>query len=189
MAVTFEQVKAALDPEEPAYNKAAAALGAEALPHLAVLVAGDQMMLASKAAYLAGLIGTAKAVDVVQRAARSAHASVRVAAAAAAGKLSSADSGDVLIKLIDDGDIGVQKVALRAVPADAPSGALRARVQSLSIAKGQAPNRELALETMSRMKVSVADPTDAEPIPGAARKRAATTKRPAAKKAVKRKPR
>ena len=188
MAVTYEQVKAALDPEEPAYNKAADALGAEALPHLARLVAGDHIMLASKAAYLAGLIGTAQAVDVVQRAARSTHASVRVAAAAAAGKLSSADAGDVLINLIDDGDIGVQKVALRAVPSDAASDALRARVESLSGAKGTSPNQALSREVMARLS-GAKGAADTAPPRTTARKKGAAKKRPTAKTAAKRKPR
>jgi len=185
MAVTFEQVKAALDPEEPAYNKAAAALGVEALPHLARLVAGDQMMLASKAAYLAGLIGTSAAVDVVQRAARSTHASVRVAAAAAAGKLSSADAGDVLINLIDDGDLGVQKVALRAIPAGAASDALRARVQSLSAAKGKVSNQDLAIETMARIG-GLSDTTNAAPSPKSPKKAVKKAVKKAAMKTVRR---
>jgi HEAT repeat protein len=177
MAVTLEQVKAALDPEEPAYNKAAAALGPEALPHLARLVAGDHTMLAAKAAYLAGLIGSEKAVDVVQRAARSSHASVRVAAAAAAGKLADSDAGDVLINLIDDGDAGVQKVALRSVPTGAVSDALRARVMSLGMAKGKAPNRELSQATMARISGSTADTSAKAAKKSAAKKSTASKSR------------
>lgn len=164
MAVTFDQVKAALDPEEPAYNKAAAAFGAEALPHLARLIASDHSMLASKAAYLAGLIGTDKAVDVIQRAARSGDVTVRIAAAAAAGKLNADSASDVLINLIDDGDVGVQKVALRSVP-DTSSPALRARVANLSAGKADSAIRSLSREVLGRLPASPTEDEAEEPLP------------------------
>ena len=44
------QVRKYLDPEEPDYKAAAAALGAEALPVLESLVRGADPLLASKAA-------------------------------------------------------------------------------------------------------------------------------------------
>lgn len=162
MAVTFEQVKAALDPEEPAYNKAATALGTEALPHLARLIAGDHPMLASKAAYLAGLIGTDEAVEVVQRAARSGDVRVRIAAAAAAAKLPVAAASDVLVNLVDDSDVGVQKVALKAVP-DTVSAALKARVQGLSVAKADTASRSLAREVLGRLPADLSDPNTSKP--------------------------
>ena len=164
MAVTFDQVKAALDPEEPAYNKAAAALGAEALPHLAKIIASDHSMLASKAAYLAGIIGTDKAVDVIQRAARSGDVTVRIAAAAAAGKLNADSASDVLINLIDDGDVGVQKVALRSVP-DTSSPALRARVANLSAGKADSAIRSLSREVLGRLPASPTEDEAEEPLP------------------------
>ncbi len=164
MAVTFDQVKAALDPEEPAYNKAAAAFGAEALPHLSRLIASDHGMLASKAAYLAGLIGTDKAVDVIQRAARSGDVTVRIAAAAAAGKLTADSASDVLINLIDDGDVGVQKVALRSVP-DTSSPALRARVASLSASKADSAIRSLSREVLERLPASPTEGGAEKPLP------------------------
>ena len=164
MAVTFDQVKAALDPEEPAYNKAAAAFGAEALPHLARLIASDHSMLASKAAYLAGIIGTDKAVDLIQRAARSGDVTVRIAAAAAAGKLTADSASDVLINLIDDGDVGVQKVALRSVP-DTSSPALRARVASLSAVKADSAIRSLSREVLERLPPTPSEEDASEPLP------------------------
>ena len=52
MAVDMEQVRAALEPEEPDYPRAAKSLGADALPHLERIITGDQTGLAAKAAYL-----------------------------------------------------------------------------------------------------------------------------------------
>jgi hypothetical protein len=130
MAITLEQVRAALDPEEPDYNKAAKNLGPEALPHLERLIVGDHSMLASKAAYLAGLIGTENSVPVLERAARHGDATVRIAAAAAMQHLPSAAASDLLLGLVDDPDVGVQKVAMRSVPEN-PSAVLAARVAGL----------------------------------------------------------
>lgn len=110
MAVSMDDVRAALDPEEPNYEEAAQ-LGSEALPHLKVLVNSGDSMLASKAAYLASLIEDDRAAEVVEDAARSSDPVVRVAAAAAAANLGAAASSNVLRELARDTDPGVRKVA------------------------------------------------------------------------------
>ena len=110
MAVTMQQVREVLDPEEPNYQRGVA-LGPEALPHLDALVSSNDPMLASKATYLASLIQDARAVDVVEKAARSVDPIVRVAAAAAASNLTYADQSEVLRELDNDPDPGVRKVS------------------------------------------------------------------------------
>jgi len=116
MATTMEQVRAVLDPEEPDYEKGAAELGPDAIPHLQALVRGDDAMLASKAAYLASLIKSDASADVVREAAQSNVETVRVAAAAAARNLPSTKASEVLEGLVTDADPGVRKVARDAVP-------------------------------------------------------------------------
>jgi hypothetical protein len=133
MPIDMEQVKAALDPEEPDYAKAAKQLGADALPHLEKIIGGSDTSLAAKATYLAGLIGGDRSVPAVAKAARSTQAVVRIAAAAAAAHLPAQHSDPVLLQLVDDADHGVQKLAMRSAPA-AMSDALRARVNSLQAA-------------------------------------------------------
>lgn len=110
MTVTMEDVRAALDPEEPDYEEAVE-LGPEALPHLQVLVNLGDPMLASKAAYLASLIDDVRAEEVVEDAARNVDPIVRVAAAAAAANLGTTVSSHVLRNLVNDPDAGVRKVA------------------------------------------------------------------------------
>ena len=83
MAESEAQVRKYLDPEEPNYAKAAAALGAEPCPFSSAREGADPL-LASKAAYLASLIPDPRAARVLEVAARSPEATVRVAAAAAA---------------------------------------------------------------------------------------------------------
>src|SRR5436190_2244081 len=133
MPTDMEQVKAALNPEEPNYPKAAKDLGADALPHLEKLIGGHDTSLAAKATYLAGLIGGDQSAAAVAKAARSAQPIVRIAAAAAAAHLPAEHSDAVLLQLVDDADIGVQKLAMRSAPATM-SDALRARVSARAAA-------------------------------------------------------
>jgi len=126
MPVTMKQVIDSLLPEEPDYA-AAAALGPEALPLLQQLVQGDNRELATKAASLAGHIAGPEAVAVLNLAASSPVASVRVAAAAATRHLPTDQASRVLTGLVGDGDPGVRKIAMSAVPPDA-GGQLRAAV-------------------------------------------------------------
>ena len=127
MAVSMREVRAALDPDEPDY-RAAALLGEGAIPHLGRLVEGDDKMLASKAAYLAGLIGGDRAGEVVLSAAHDDDAAVRVAAASSTRHLSDRATEEVLIDLVADNDPGVRRMARRAVP-EAPSARLRAALE------------------------------------------------------------
>jgi len=131
MPIDIEQVKAALNPEEPNYPKAARQLGPDALPQLEKIIGGNDVSLAAKAAYLAGMIGGEKSIAAVAKAARSSQVTVRIAAAAAAKHLPAQHSDKVLLDLVDDVDAGVQKVALRSAPANM-SDALQARVKHLT---------------------------------------------------------
>jgi HEAT repeat protein len=134
MPVTFEEVRAALEPEEPNYS-AARKFGPEALPHLQKLVTEDNPMLAAKAAYLASLIGGEGSHPVVASATASEHPAVRAAAAAAAQNLRSEVTNEFLVKLITDPDLGVRHQALQMVPMDM-SPELRTHVER--IAEGEA---------------------------------------------------
>ncbi len=129
MAVTMKEVRAALDPEEPNYEKAAK-LGAAALPHLEKLVRSGDTMLASKATYLASLIKGGKSMDIVATAAQSDDPAVRVAAAAAASNLTAAGASPILEELVGDSDPGVRKVARTSVPTR-PTAALTAKLEDL----------------------------------------------------------
>ncbi|AFR47721.1 hypothetical protein [Gordonia sp. KTR9] len=127
MTVTMKDVRALLDPDEPDYNSAAA-LGTDALPHLAQLADGGDAMLASKATYAASLIGGEGADAVVHGAARNDDPVVRVAAAAASANLRARAANDILEALIADTDAGVRKIAQMAVPEEA-SDSLRQKLQ------------------------------------------------------------
>ncbi|MDJ1132812.1 HEAT repeat domain-containing protein [Streptomyces iconiensis] len=119
MSVSMHDVRRVLDPDEPDYA-ATARLGPESLPHLRALVDGDDPLLASKAAYAAGLLEGDTGQEVITVAARSTDPALRVAAASAAVNLPTESAAAVLTDLVADADAGVRKVARSSVPEDAP---------------------------------------------------------------------
>lgn len=112
--MTMEQVRAFLDPEEPDYATAGVTLGPDALPHLEELAGGDDPMMASKAVYLAGLIGGDDARPILTAAAEHSDPVVRVSAAASVQNLDDDAALELGRRLLDDDDIGVRKVAVNA---------------------------------------------------------------------------
>jgi hypothetical protein len=130
MAIQLEDVRAALEPEEPDYQEAAK-LGAEALPHLQTLIESGDSQMASKAASLAGFIDDPAAEDVLLIAAASEDPIVRVAAAGAAQNLAPERASSVLLELVDDQDLGVQLRAYKSVPQGA-TPKLMAKVENMA---------------------------------------------------------
>lgn len=148
--VTMQQVRAILDSEEPDYALAAQ-LGPDALPHIEILVKGADPMLASKAAYLAGLIKNSRSIAVLKLAAKSKYPEVRIAAAASASHLSTQEASDVLTIFLEDSDLGVRKMALKSIPIDAPP-ALRKKIESLTTKDPENFIRSLSADIFSRLR-------------------------------------
>jgi HEAT repeat protein len=142
MAVTREQVLAALYPDEPDYEEAALRLGSDAIPFLLELVEGDDLDLASKAASLAGLLRTDRSVEVVAAAARSPEPVLRVAAAAALRNVPNVPL-DLAESLLVDPDPGVRKWALTSLATARPAG-LKGRVRAMATTDPEEALRNLA---------------------------------------------
>jgi HEAT repeat protein len=149
MAVTMSDVLAEIDKDEPDYPEAAAKLGAEALPLLQQIVEADDPMRASKAAYLAALIGGPDAAPVLERAAAHGDARVRVAAAHALGTDAGAPPA-LLERLLDDEDAGVRKVALRSA-GDRKATHLKAKINAMAKSDPEAFVRSLAKDAAKRV--------------------------------------
>jgi HEAT repeat protein len=149
MAVTMDQVRALLEPDEPDYD-AAGAVGPEALPHLSELIVSGDPHIAAKAASLAGRIG-ADATETLEVAARNASPVVRVAAAEALGHLPVQEAGDALIGLVSDEDASVRQVALESVGREAPP-ALRSRIVDIGERDPMPHIRDLARSKAERLR-------------------------------------
>ena len=153
--VTMAQVRAALDPDEPDYVRAAR-LGGDALPHLERLIEGGDPGLASKAVYLASVIRDRRSAVLVHKAAKSDRGEVRVAAAAATRHLPRRAASAVLLVLLSDPDSGVRRVALTSVKLSIGSGgfpsALRARIEALANADPDPRIRELSRAILGQVR-------------------------------------
>lgn len=112
--VTREELIAALEPDEVDYDRVVRLVGSDALPLLPDLVDGDRPDIAAKAASLAGLLPGPGRAPALERAARSTHPTVRVAAAAAAEHVTAAEAERLLPLLLDDDEPAVRKLAVRA---------------------------------------------------------------------------
>jgi hypothetical protein len=170
MPVTTAQIKAELTAEEPDYATLAATYGSEILPALAAIVE-DRLscpMVAAKATYLASQLKPAAGASaaVIVSAARHKNAVVKVAAAAAACHVRTADVIAKLVKMIKAGDYGIQKTALESLrrwPTPVPDELVSA-VQSA--AKEHTVERVRAMFTDALVWVAEVDrPPDAPPAP------------------------
>ncbi|MGQ0839583.1 HEAT repeat domain-containing protein [Actinokineospora sp.] len=147
MPVTMRDVRLRLDSEEVDYE-GAAALGEDALPHLAELAESPDTMLVSKAVYLASLIGGARSAAIVAGAARHEDPIVRIAAASALRNLEWEAFEQVGDGLLDDADAGVRKVAIGSVAA-ADSPALTDKVRRAATDDPEEFVRDVAARSLS----------------------------------------
>lgn len=152
MSITREQVTAALTPEEPDYDEAVR-LGPEALTHLQALVEEEDPNLAAKAAYLAGRIGEARAVPILETAAFSADSSIRAAAAGGLRHLTERQAEPILLRLVDDENAGIRKAALLAVP-DFPSSELEEKLNTRRSVETHPAIRDLAGRVYTRVSIN-----------------------------------
>lgn len=150
MSITMQQVMAYLNADEPRYAEAAS-LGAEAIPHLVVLIEGTDIALASKAAYLAGLIPSLSSADAVRRALAHRDPVVRVAGAAALAYLPPIEATPLLIQSLDDEDEGIRRLVLDALPYK-PSDVLYEAIEHLVRSNKHPDLRMRAAEILTRWR-------------------------------------
>jgi hypothetical protein len=145
---TLDEVRRAIDRDELDYPALAAELGEEALPHLETLVVEDEPRIASKAAYLAGVIAGSTSDRVVERAAGSRHDVVRISAAAALPSLPDRQT-EIGEKLLADPDAGVRARAAKS--AVEVGGPLADHVRRMALEDEEPHLRDLAAELADRL--------------------------------------
>jgi len=144
---SLDEVRRELDKDELDYPALATQLGPGSLRELHELVTEDEPRIASKAAYLAGLIAGPTSHEVVSLAAGSRHDVVRLAAAATLPTLPVEQATGIAEALLSDPDVGVRARAVqsaakldqspladqvRAMAEDDPEPGLRDLAASLS---------------------------------------------------------
>jgi hypothetical protein len=116
---TIEQIKQALDCEEPRYGGLASSLAGdpkEIFDYLAGLARGHDLLMASRAVHFASKIGDHRRLALLIEASRRAEPIIRVAVAGASRNLDRDDCAEVLLPLLGDPEVGVRKIALHSVP-------------------------------------------------------------------------
>lgn len=113
-AINNQDLIAFLRQDELDYPGGAAKFGKAALPFLSELIDSNDENLATKAAYLAGYISDGSVKDILQKATANNFATVRLAAAFGAQRLSGVNGQKVLDKSLDDSDPGVLKHAMKS---------------------------------------------------------------------------
>ena len=149
MAVSMKDVRAWLDPEEVDYPGAAAKLGPDSLPYLQELAESPDTMLASKATYLASLIGGEPALRVLHAAAGRPEEAIRVAAATGLRHLTEEQAAPIADRLLGDHDLGVRKMAIRSVASFA-SGPMRERLKHAAESDPEQFIRDLAVRHLPK---------------------------------------
>ena len=150
MSVTMEQVLSYLEPEEPNYAEAAK-LSPNALPFLKEIIDKSDVMLGSKAAYLASLIKSDDSVSILEHAAQNKDPIIRIAVASGIRNLSEKDAGILLDKFIQDKDNGVRQVTLKSV-AKFKSDQIKSKVQKFIESDPESSIRKLASSVKESMK-------------------------------------
>src|SRR5690349_15391567 len=112
MALSFDQVKAIIAPDEPRETEMAT-LDEEALPHLERLIRGPDRSLAVKAGFaLSRLGGSVKTLPIIERLLAETDSPMRVAASRAIHALPELQARPLLGRLLTDRDAGVRKNVL-----------------------------------------------------------------------------
>jgi hypothetical protein len=146
----MQDVQSHLTLDEPNYHLAAK-LGADALPHLAVLSEGSDIKLASNAVILAGFINTEGSMEIIEKAAHSSNSILRVSAAVALRHLKEIPV-QITVDLLSDDDVGVRKWALRAVEGRVTTGILRSKIEEIANKEPYVRLRERAQRTIQDLE-------------------------------------
>ena len=140
---TIQDIRRELDKDELDYPALAAKYGEAILPQLKAIVVEDVPRLASKAAYLAGLLAGETSHEIVALAARSPHDVVRVSAASVVGLLPAQHAVEVATTLLRDADPGVRVRAAKSAR-KMGNATLRARLREMATQDADSNVRALA---------------------------------------------
>lgn len=151
MALTLNQLRTLLDPDEPNYTQIRALLQPDDVPNLEALATGADLMLATKATYALSLIGTLPARDALERIAATGPGDVRIAVAAGLPNLHGLDVSALTARLLGDPDLSVRKGAIKAAHA-LKLTALAPRLQSIAASDNVPALRQLAKDALDEIR-------------------------------------
>lgn len=131
MSLTFDELYLMLSSEEPDYPAISLLLDASSAPHLKRMAEDDNVMLATKAVYAASLLPGGESEQIVEKASVSPVPQMRIASASALVNLPAASRNKLAARLLDDSDLGVEKLTIRSLSGQIPP-AIRQRLDRLA---------------------------------------------------------
>lgn len=129
MPMPEAQLRDRLGSEEPEYAGLAAALDESDIPALKAIAEGADLGIATKAIYLASLLESPAAKQIVVDAADSGEELKRIAAGSGLVNLPEAQAERVALRLLDEPSPALAKLVLREV--HAPSPELAAKIRAI----------------------------------------------------------
>lgn len=150
MPMTLSELRSRLSDIEPT-ERTYDGIGPAEVPLLRQLLDDEEGWLAARSVYALSRIDTGEAHATVVEAARSPRPEVRVAAAVNAPGLPPDLSDRVLDVLLDDGNVGVRKFAIKAV-SDRNGPKLRGKLESIVTSDADDVLRRLAQERLGNFK-------------------------------------
>lgn len=149
MAISEQELRALLGSDEPDYGELSRRLDASAADHLRALARDDNVMLATKAVYAASLVEAPEAREVVDETSRSGQPLLRLAAASALPNLPEQARNDVAERLLDTGDVSVEKLVIRSLGRSL-TPALRDKLDRLRNASDSQAVRRLSQDKLAK---------------------------------------
>ena len=152
MPMTLEQLRyqlSAIEPNDSTYT----GIGPSEIPLLDQLLQDEEAWRASQAVFALSRVPDAKAVTILSQAAADPREEVRVAVAASTSNLNPNDANSILLKLLNDTELGVRKFAIKAV-SSAHNAAVHTKVQELETQDPIPAIRDIAKSKVQELKLT-----------------------------------
>lgn len=152
MPHTKEELIKMINLDEPDYERIVSRLTKDDIPLLTELSKDQNPAIATKAISCLGLMQTDKALSGLQDASKHPDPVIRIAAAQALRNMSKVPAAvNLLGSMLDDGDIGVRKFALKSVE-HANISTLKEKVQKMSQHENNEHLKNLSGEVLQKLK-------------------------------------
>jgi HEAT repeat protein len=151
MPMTLEQLRnqlSAIEPDESIHS----GIGPSEIPLLEQLLQDGEAWMASRAVFALGRVPDTRAVHILSRAVADPRPEVRVAVAACSSYLKPSDANNILLKLLDDTDLGVRKFAVKAV-SETHDAAVHAKLRDIETQDPAPPIRNVARDKLRGLKL------------------------------------
>jgi HEAT repeat protein len=150
--MTLEQLRnqlSAIEPDESTFE----GIGPSEIPLLEQLLHDEEAWIASRAIFALSRIADNEAVKILSRAVTDPRPEVKVAVAASVGNLKSEDSNDILLKLLNDTNLGVRKFAIQSV-SDTHNAVIHTKLRELETRDPAPPIRDIAKSKLQELKLN-----------------------------------